>query len=132
MAAAAAAVLRRARLVVLVLVLVLAMVGAAEGAEMTTHIKVYWHDVVSGTNPTAVQVAQAPTTNSSASFFGVVMVIDDPLTEGPDMKNSAPVGRAQGTYISAGKDKECRSVINSLEGHTYVLSELLNFFGSAY
>ncbi|XP_006664385.2 dirigent protein 21-like [Oryza brachyantha] len=105
MAAAAAAVLRRARLVVLVLVLVLAMVGAAEGAEMTTHIKVYWHDVVSGTNPTAVQVAQAPTTNSSASFFGVVMVIDDPLTEGPDMKNSAPVGRAQGTYISAGKDK---------------------------
>uniref|UniRef100_J3NBS7 Dirigent protein n=1 Tax=Oryza brachyantha TaxID=4533 RepID=J3NBS7_ORYBR len=96
----AAAVLRRVRLVVLVL----AVVGAAEGVE-TTHIKVYWHDVVSGASPTAVQVARAATTNSSATFFGAVVVIDDPLTEGPDMKNSAPVGRAQGTYISAGKDK---------------------------
>ncbi|XP_006663863.3 dirigent protein 22-like [Oryza brachyantha] len=99
-AMAAAAVIRRVQLVVLVLV----VAGAAEGAETTTpttHIKVYWHDVVSGADPTAVQVAKAAT----KGYFGVAMVIDDPLTEGPDINSSAPVGRAQGTYISAGKDK---------------------------
>uniref|UniRef100_A0A0E0MK80 Dirigent protein n=1 Tax=Oryza punctata TaxID=4537 RepID=A0A0E0MK80_ORYPU len=90
----------------LLLVVVAVVAGAAAAAETTTtHIKVYWHDVVSGASPTAVQVARAATTNSSASFFGAVVVIDDPLTSGPDMKTSSPVGRAQGTYISAGKDK---------------------------
>uniref|UniRef100_A0A0E0BPP9 Dirigent protein n=1 Tax=Oryza glumipatula TaxID=40148 RepID=A0A0E0BPP9_9ORYZ len=101
---------RRSIQLVLVVAAVVAIAGAVHAAAgettaTTTHIKVYWHDVVSGPSPTAVQVARAATTNSSASFFGAVVVIDDPLTSGPDLNASSPVGRAQGTYVSAGKDK---------------------------
>ncbi|CAM0902104.1 unnamed protein product [Alopecurus aequalis] len=78
--------------------------ASAAGAEKETHIKVYWHDVYSGPSPTAVQVAQAATTNTSKTSFGMVVVIDDPLTEGPDLNSSRLVGRAQGTYIASGKD----------------------------
>ncbi|KQJ92032.1 dirigent protein 22 [Brachypodium distachyon] len=78
--------------------------SAATAKEKETHIKVYWHDVVAGPNPTAVQVAHAATTNTSKSFFGAVVVIDDALTDGPSLNGSKLMGRAQGTYISAGKD----------------------------
>ncbi|KAF7074643.1 hypothetical protein CFC21_079487, partial [Triticum aestivum] len=67
-------------------------------------LPVYWHDVVSGgPNARAVQVAEAPSSNASATGFGTVLVIDDPLTEGPNL-TSRLLGRAQGMYISAGKD----------------------------
>ena len=87
--------------------------AAAGGGDKETHIKLYWHDVVSGASPTVVEVARAAMTNTSKSLFGAVMVIDDPLTEGPDLLNSSSaaagggglLGRAQGTYISAGKDE---------------------------
>ncbi|CAN6335695.1 unnamed protein product [Urochloa humidicola] len=82
-----------------------AAAAAASGGEKDTHIKLYWHDVVSGPSPTAVQVARADATNTSKTGFGAVVVIDDPLTEGPDLKSSKPLGRAQGTYIAAGKDE---------------------------
>uniref|UniRef100_A0ACD5YY03 Uncharacterized protein n=1 Tax=Avena sativa TaxID=4498 RepID=A0ACD5YY03_AVESA len=78
--------------------------SAAPG-EKTTHIKLYWHDVVSGPSPTVVQVARATTTSASKTGFGAVMVIDDPLTEGPELNSSRLLGRAQGTYMSAGKDE---------------------------
>ncbi|OEL33692.1 Dirigent protein 19 [Dichanthelium oligosanthes] len=93
---------------VLLLLPILAAVPAASAAasgEKSTHIKLYWHDVVSGPSPTAVQVARAAVTNTSKTGFGAVVVIDDPLTEGPDLKSSKPLGRAQGTYIAAGKDE---------------------------
>ncbi|KAK1628252.1 hypothetical protein QYE76_002570 [Lolium multiflorum] len=78
--------------------------ASAAGADKETHIKVYWHDVYSGPSPTAVVVAKAATTNSSKTGFGMVVVIDDPLTDGPDLNSSKIVGRAQGTYIASGKD----------------------------
>ena len=56
-------------------------------SEKETHLKVYWHDVVSGPDPTSVPVARATTPNTSTTAFGVVL------------------GRAQGTYIAAGKDQ---------------------------
>ncbi|PON36253.1 Disease resistance response protein [Trema orientale] len=68
--------------------------------EKLTHLHFYFHDIVSGPKPTAVKVAEAKTTNSSSTGFGFVVVIDDPLTEGPE-RNSKPVGRAQGIYSSA-------------------------------
>lgn len=68
--------------------------------EELTHLHFYFHDIVSGPNPTAVQVAAAQTSNTSSTGFGVVVVIDDPLTEGPE-PNSKAVGRAQGIYASA-------------------------------
>ncbi|KAL6641806.1 hypothetical protein ACP70R_019987 [Stipagrostis hirtigluma subsp. patula] len=97
--AAAAAVL-----VVLLPLLLVALPIVAAAGEEETHIKVYWHDVVSGPDPTAVQVARAAVTNTSKTLFGAVVVIDDPLTEGPDLNSSQLIGRAQGTYIAAGKD----------------------------
>uniref|UniRef100_M8C792 Dirigent protein n=1 Tax=Aegilops tauschii TaxID=37682 RepID=M8C792_AEGTA len=88
----------------LVLVLAVATMAISE-QETTTHIKVYWHDVYSGPSPTAVEVARAPSTNSSKTLFGGVYVIDDALTDGPDLNSSRLVGRAQGMYVSSGKDE---------------------------
>ncbi|KAL6905546.1 hypothetical protein ACP4OV_003147 [Aristida adscensionis] len=100
MAAAAAAML----FFLLPLLLIATAAGEPPQETTTTHIKVYWHDVVSGPDPTAVMVAQAAVTNASRTLFGAVMVVDDALTDGPDLNASKPVGRAQGTYIGAGKD----------------------------
>lgn len=65
--------------------------------EKLTHLRFFWHDIVSGRSPTSVPVAQAASTNTSSSFFGQVNVIDNPLTEGPAMASKL-VGRAQGPY----------------------------------
>ncbi|PVH33700.1 hypothetical protein PAHAL_8G048800 [Panicum hallii] len=88
------------------LLLAVALLAAtAVGETKETHLRVFWHDVVSGgpNVSTVAQVAQGPASNASATGFGSVMVIDDPLTEGPDL-TSRLLGRAQGTYVSAGKD----------------------------
>ncbi|KAI6696651.1 hypothetical protein NL676_016770 [Syzygium grande] len=68
--------------------------------EKLSHLHFYFHDIVSGPNPTAVRVAEAKMTNSSATGFGAVVMIDDPLTEGPET-SSKEVGRAQGIYALA-------------------------------
>ncbi|KAL6905540.1 hypothetical protein ACP4OV_003141 [Aristida adscensionis] len=92
---------------VLLVPLLLSAVAAAAG-EQETHIKLYWHDVLSGASPTAVQVVPAAATSGgskpSETFFGGVMVIDDALTDGPDLNSSRLLGRAQGIYVGAGKD----------------------------
>ncbi|XP_047974895.1 dirigent protein 22-like [Salvia hispanica] len=68
--------------------------------EKLSHLHFYFHDIVSGRSPTAVRVAEAAATNSSATGFGIMMLMDDPLTAGPDA-GSKIVGRAQGIYASA-------------------------------
>ncbi|KNA11944.1 hypothetical protein SOVF_130510 [Spinacia oleracea] len=62
-----------------------------------THIQFYFHDYVQGPNPTVARIAQAKTSDTSASTFGALVMIDDPLTEGPE-NNSRIVGHAQGMY----------------------------------
>ncbi|KAF7060899.1 hypothetical protein CFC21_067645 [Triticum aestivum] len=90
------------------LLLLAAAAAPASAAEKETRLRVYWHDVVSGgPNATVAQVAQvapAPSSNASATGFGSVYVIDDPLTEGPSLTGSRLLGRAQGLYVSTGKD----------------------------
>ncbi|VAI21841.1 unnamed protein product [Triticum turgidum subsp. durum] len=87
------------------LLLLAAAAAPASAAEKETRLRVYWHDVVSGgPNARVVQVAQAPSSNTSATGFGTVLVIDDPLTEGPSLTGSRLLGRAQGLYVSTGKD----------------------------
>lgn len=68
--------------------------------EKLSHLHFYFHDIVSGPNPTAFRVASSAITNTSSSFFGAVVMIDDLLTVGPEM-SSKQVGRAQGMYASA-------------------------------
>ncbi|KAI3924121.1 hypothetical protein MKW92_001326 [Papaver armeniacum] len=74
------------------------------GPEKMTKLRFYFHDIITGNSPTAVQIAQATGTNTSSTMFGALMMIDDPLTEGPD-PNSRLVGRAQGFYGSAGQNE---------------------------
>ncbi|KAB1227908.1 Dirigent protein 19 [Morella rubra] len=66
--------------------------------EKLSHFRFYWHDIVSGRNPSAVLVV-LPSSNTSTGF-GLVSMIDDPLTLKPSL-NSRLVGRAQGLYASA-------------------------------
>ena len=68
--------------------------------EKLTHLHFYFHDVVTGRNVTNVKVAEAKTTNSSATGFGLVAVADDPLTVGPE-PTSKTVGKAQGIFALA-------------------------------
>ncbi|XP_071720469.1 dirigent protein 22-like [Rutidosis leptorrhynchoides] len=68
--------------------------------EKLTHLHFYFHDIVTSPHPTAVKVASAPITNTSRSFFGLVTMMDDPLTLTPE-PGSKVVGRAQGIYASA-------------------------------
>lgn len=72
--------------------------------ERQSHYRFYWHDIVSGPNPTAIPVAAAAGANKSSTYFGTLIMIDDPLTTGPDMKSTL-VGRAQGLYAMTGKEK---------------------------
>lgn len=49
-----------------------------------TCLHFYFHDTVSGKSPTAVRIAEATMTKKSPTLFGVVFMIDDRLTEGPE------------------------------------------------
>ncbi|KAI3861398.1 hypothetical protein MKW98_000350 [Papaver atlanticum] len=69
-----------------------------------TRLHFYFHDTVSGKNPTAIPIAQASTTYQSSTMFGTLRMIDDPLTEGSD-PSSKVVGRAQGLYGFSGREK---------------------------
>ena len=55
--------------------------------EKLTHFKVYWHDIVSGRNPTSVQVVTPKNTTSTTTGFGIVSMIDDPITAGPELSS---------------------------------------------
>lgn len=66
--------------------------------EKLSHFKFYWHDIVSGPRPTSVKVVSPPKNSSTA--FGLLNMIDNPLTVGPKL-SSKLVGRAQGFYASA-------------------------------
>ncbi|KAL4194681.1 hypothetical protein AMTRI_Chr05g69720 [Amborella trichopoda] len=74
------------------------------GNEKVTHLHFYFHDIVSGPKPTAIQVARADSTNKSATGFGAIVMIDDPLTEGPEV-SSKLIGRAQGIYALAAQEE---------------------------
>ena len=70
--------------------------------EKLSHFRLYWHDIVGGRNPTAVPVV--PPSSNSSTAFGMISVIDDPLTMGPEL-SSKMVGRAQGFYSSASQQE---------------------------
>ncbi|KAJ0969050.1 hypothetical protein J5N97_021927 [Dioscorea zingiberensis] len=72
------------------------------GKEKVTQLHFFFHDTITGDNPSAVLVAQPNGTKVGNGRFGEVYVIDDPLTESPD-PNSKVVGHAQGLYVSAGQ-----------------------------
>ncbi|KAL8556359.1 hypothetical protein ACS0TY_003970 [Phlomoides rotata] len=72
------------------------------GKEVVTTLQFYFHDIVSGRNPSAVRIAQPLQNISSPTFFGALVMIDDALTVGPE-PSSKIVGRARGLYGLAGQ-----------------------------
>ncbi|GMH10280.1 hypothetical protein Nepgr_012121 [Nepenthes gracilis] len=70
--------------------------------EKLSTFRLYWHDFVSGRNPTSVPVTKPRI--KSTTLFGMVNMIDDPITEGPEF-SSKLVGRAQGFYASASQEQ---------------------------
>ncbi|KAH7554249.1 hypothetical protein JRO89_XS12G0143700 [Xanthoceras sorbifolium] len=72
--------------------------------EKLSHLHFYFHDIVSGRKPTAVRVAESAMTNTSSTLFGMVVMMDDPLTREPEL-TSKLVGRAQGIYASASQSE---------------------------
>ncbi|XP_030482385.2 dirigent protein 22 [Cannabis sativa] len=73
-------------------------------AEKVSHLHFYFHDVVVGRNPTTLVVAEGKAMKNSSTGFGFVVMMDDPLTVGPELR-SKQVGRAQGMYGSASQSE---------------------------
>ncbi|KAI3950800.1 hypothetical protein MKW92_020576 [Papaver armeniacum] len=74
------------------------------GMKKMTKLHFYLHNNITGDYPTAFKIAKAPGANISATGFGELYMVDNPLTEGPD-PNSRLVGRAQGLYGSSERNE---------------------------
>lgn len=72
--------------------------------EKLSHFKFYWHDIVSGRYPTSVAVVAPPLKLNTTTAFGLVNMIDNPLTVGPQL-SSKVVGKAQGFYASTSQSE---------------------------
>ncbi|CAK8574800.1 unnamed protein product [Lathyrus sativus] len=70
--------------------------------EKLSHFRFYWHDIMSGKNPTSTMLV--PPTLNSTTFFGSVHMIDSPMTLGPEL-SSKLVGKSQGFYASASQEE---------------------------
>ncbi|CAN0845888.1 Dirigent protein 23 [Linum grandiflorum] len=87
-------------------------VDSGNGPEAITNIQFYFHDILSGRNPTAEKVVEP--VSGSSTVFGQINIADDPLTETADPKSKL-VGRAQGLYSSVSqKDMALLMVMSSL------------------
>ncbi|XP_004506819.1 dirigent protein 22-like [Cicer arietinum] len=64
-----------------------------------SHFRFYWQDIVGGDNATSFDIISSIPKYNGTSFFGLVKIIDNPLTLGPQL-SSKLVGRAQGIYAS--------------------------------
>lgn len=72
--------------------------------EKLSHFKFYWHDIVGGSKPTSVAVVPPSLKLNTTTAFGLVNMIDNPLTLGPEL-SSKLVGKAQGFYASASQSE---------------------------
>ncbi|XP_075492633.1 dirigent protein 21-like [Primulina tabacum] len=105
--------------------------------EKITQLNFYVRDVFSTPTPTNVAVARANTTASSPTSFGLVAVIDDPVTVGPE-PGSKIIGRAGGiialasleetslhmTFTIVFTDGEYNASTLSFSGHNAYLTPL--------
>ncbi|KAI4353468.1 hypothetical protein L6164_002416 [Bauhinia variegata] len=67
-----------------------------------TRLRFYWHDTLSGSNPTSVTVFKYPQNSTEAYAFGFENIFDNPITQGPE-PSSKLLGRSQGFYFAASK-----------------------------
>ncbi|KAI3861400.1 hypothetical protein MKW98_000352 [Papaver atlanticum] len=76
----------------------------AIGKEKVTRLHFYHHETSSSKDPTVVTMAEAPTTKNSPSFFGLLGMTDNILTEGPE-PTSTYLGRAQGLLAASSREE---------------------------
>ncbi|AAG27784.1 dirigent protein, putative [Arabidopsis thaliana] len=72
--------------------------------EKLTHFRVYWHDIVTGQDSSSVSIMNPPKKYTGATGFGLMRMIDNPLTLTPKL-SSKMVGRAQGFYAGTSKEE---------------------------
>nr|XP_015881902.2 dirigent protein 22-like [Ziziphus jujuba var. spinosa] len=77
-------------------------VQETKATDNTKTLHFYFHDILSGKNPTAVNILKP--SGGSISSFGSTMMIDDALTDEQD-SNSNIIGRAQGFYSVASQSE---------------------------
>jgi hypothetical protein len=63
--------------------------------EKLTHVHFYYHEIRNNKNPSLVQIINAP--KNVPNGFGTTFVMDDAMTEGPEL-SSNQIGRAQGLF----------------------------------
>ncbi|CAJ1907241.1 unnamed protein product [Sphenostylis stenocarpa] len=68
--------------------------------EKLTHIRFYFHELITNEKPSLIIIDPPKVMSNSPLPFGSLVVIEDPLTIGPDVE-SKRVGKAQGFYLSA-------------------------------
>ncbi|KAI3823197.1 hypothetical protein L1987_04630 [Smallanthus sonchifolius] len=88
------------------------------GTTKLSHFQFFWHDTQSGSNPTSINIVKPPPINTTfPTGFGIVNVIDDPLTDKPELNGSRMLGRAQGFYGLVSQEEHAL-----LMGMTFVFS----------
>nr|XP_009772134.1 PREDICTED: dirigent protein 3-like [Nicotiana sylvestris] len=71
-------------------------------SEKTSHLHFYFHDIVSGKNPSSIKVISLG--GDGIYGFGKTFIFDDALTVGPNA-SSKVIGRAQGIYSIASQSE---------------------------
>ncbi|RLN34462.1 hypothetical protein C2845_PM03G17740 [Panicum miliaceum] len=98
---------KRRRLLLVAAALLLTLLAApapvASARRRPVRLRVYMHDIVGGPGQTAVLLVRGPGPENPSmhpgNYFGDTVAVDDLLTEGL-AADSAPAGRAQGTYMT--------------------------------
>ncbi|XP_066383134.1 dirigent protein 1-like [Miscanthus floridulus] len=94
---------KRLLLVAAVALALSASPSAVSARRRPVRLRLYMHDIVGGPGQTAVRLVKGPGPENPSmhpgNYFGDTVAVDDLLTEGLAV-DSAPVGRAQGTYMT--------------------------------
>ncbi|KAG6401427.1 hypothetical protein SASPL_138284 [Salvia splendens] len=101
---------------VLTLMLILSLSSEAHFVSETmkiTRIHFYLHDIIGGDSPTVWRVADSNLTDVLTSAFGMVLVLDNPVTSGPEL-DSGEFGRMQGTVALADLREQALAMVLNL------------------
>ncbi|GAV80542.1 Dirigent domain-containing protein [Cephalotus follicularis] len=82
--------------------------------EKVTNLHFFYHDSLTGKNPTGVLVAKPNNSDPSLAPFGAVFAVNDPLTVGPEL-TSEVIGNARGIYVSSAVKPEQPMVMMYLD-----------------
>ncbi|XP_078172704.1 dirigent protein 11-like [Carex rostrata] len=87
----------------------LVLLSLHQACAKKAHLHFYFHEILSGSNATAMTVVKAP--NSDSFTRGAIGVVDNMLREDQD-ENSTLIGRAQGLVSAVGFDGSLLSMLN--------------------